>query len=152
MAAIMDYLHVHRDKIHYRQVRPMATRRIDNLAELHVEVEKPRGITMDCSEAVTLICKLAGLEDPNGLGYNGDGYTGTLLNHLPHYYDPASAYVGALVVFGGGTGHHVAMVRERGNDPLLWSHGQESDPRTIRLSLERQHQPSPVTLLSIAAL
>jgi hypothetical protein len=151
MAAVMDYLVLHRDRVHYRQVRPMLTRPLHTLVDLHAALASPRGVVMDCSEAVTLICKLGGLTDPNGLHYNGSGYTGTLLR-LPHYYDPHSAMLGALVVFGGGTGHHVTMVREPGADPLLWSHGQESDPRLILLSLERQHQPSPVTFLSIAAL
>lgn len=147
----MDYLHVVRDRVHYAQIRPMQTRTIRNLAELHERIAE-HGITMDCSEAVTLVCRLAGLADPNGLHYDGQGYTGTLLEHLPHYYHPEAAQVGALVVFGQNPGHHVAIVREPGTDPLLWSHGQESDPRTIRLSLERLGQPSPVTFLSIAHL
>lgn len=148
----MDYLHVQRAKVHYAEIRPMSTAAIHTLSDLHHRVESEHGITMDCSESVTLICKLAGLKDPNGLGYDGQGYTGTLLSHLPHYYHPESARTGALVVFGAAPGHHVAMVREPGSDPLLWSHGQESDPRTIRLSLERLGQPSPVTFLSIAGL
>lgn len=111
-----------------------------------------RGVTMDCSEAVTCLCKWAGLHDPNGNGYNGQGYTGTLLAHLPHYSDPAAAMVGALVVFGPGTGEHVVMVMEPGADPLLFSHGSEAGPVPIRLSAERRGHHPPVTFLSIAHL
>ena len=85
-------------------------------------------------------------------GYRADGYTGTLLDHLPHYYAARNAGVGALVVYGPGTGHHVAMVREPGSDPLLFSHGDETGPHWYRLSQERTWQPPPVTFLAISAL
>src|SRR2546423_615721 len=109
-------------------------------------------VTMDCSEGVTCLCKWAGLHDPNGLGYSGDGYTGTLLNHLPHYSEPSHAYVGALVVFGPGTGDHVAMVMQRGANPVLWSHGSEGGPRAVTLSVENAIHRKPTTFLSIAHL
>jgi peptidoglycan hydrolase-like protein with peptidoglycan-binding domain len=35
----------------------------------------------DCSSSVTGACWNAGVPDPNGLGYNGQGYTGTLSVH-----------------------------------------------------------------------
>jgi hypothetical protein len=38
-------------------------------------------IKIDCSGYVTLCYKSAGLPDPNGLGYNGSGFTGTLESH-----------------------------------------------------------------------
>ena len=134
----------HEPQVHYAQVRPMR----------NVHLTHPvYPMTMDCSESVTMLCKWAGLQDPNGLKYNGSGYTGTLLDHLPHYYNPAHANVGALVVFGPGTGHHVAMVIEPdARNPLLWSHGQERGPIQVRLHDEAQYQPPPVTFLSIAKL
>ncbi len=107
---------------------------------------------MDCSESVTLLCRLADLDDPNGLNYNGQGLTGTLLGHLRHYSNPRAANIGALVVFGPGTGHHVCMVRRPGVNPLLFSHGQERGPFFISLSEEAKYQPKPVTFLSIAGL
>lgn len=149
--AAMLFLLAHEKQIHYAQVRPMRTAHLyeQQCADLFAA---GHGITMDCSESVTLLCRWAGLQDPNGLGYNGSGYTGTLLGHLPHYDDPKDADVGALVVFGPYPGHHVCMVLEPGSDPLLFSHGSENDPRKVRLSVERQYQPAGVTFLSIGHL
>jgi hypothetical protein len=106
----------------------------------------------DCSQAVTMLCKWARLKDPNGLRYRYAGYTGTLLETLPHYTNPKAAKVGALVVYGPGTGEHVSMVYEPGEDPLLWSHGFDGGPVLIRLSAQRKVHHAPVTFCSIAGL
>lgn len=148
----MDYTYRERGKIHYAQIRPMRTRRIASLHLLQQALQSPHGITADCSESVTMLCRLAGLDDPNGFGYDGHGFTGTLLHHLAHYTNPRSANVGALVVFGPGSGHHVCMVRHPGADPVLWSHGQESGPIYLRLSEEKRYQAEPTVFLSIAKL
>ena len=149
--AIMDFLVAHEPLVHYKQIRPMPTRTLleQQLADLFAA---KKTITMDCSESVTLICRLAGLDDPNGNGYNGRGFTGTLLDNLKHYTSPLAADVGALVVFGPGTGDHVCMVRKRGRDPLLFSHGMERGPFYVHLSDERRVQKPPVTFLSIKKL
>lgn len=147
----MRYLLTHERQVHYAQVRPMDTTRISE-ARLHAILSAGGGISMDCSEAVTALCKWAGLHDPNGNHYNGLGFTGTLLDHLPHYTDPRIARIGALVVFGPGNGDHVAMVMQRGADPLLFSHGSEGGPRRVRYSIERSVHRKPATFLSIAAL
>lgn len=148
---LMRYLLGHEPQIHYAQVRPMRTVHLRE-AQLHALLGAGRSITMDCSEAVTCLCRWAGLHDPNGLHYDGYGYTGTLLDHLHHYSDPHRAEVGALAVFGPGSGDHVAMVMEPGADPLLWSHGSEGGPRRVRLSVERAVHRKPVTFLSISPL
>jgi hypothetical protein len=144
LVALMDALIAERAEIHYAQIRPMRT----------IHLTRPAyPMTMDCSEAVTCLCKWAGLKDPNGLHYNGSGYTGTMLDHLPHYHNPANANAGALVVFGPGTGEHVGMVLEPDHrNPLLFSHGSEAGPVAIRLHDEAQYHAPPVTFLSIAAL
>jgi hypothetical protein len=154
LAALMDYLVRQEPRVHYGQVRPMGSRSIKNLAQLHTKIAGPRGITLDCSEIVTLICKLAGLADPNGLRYDGAGNTETMLGHLPHYYSARSAGIGALVVFGVGhlATEHVCMVRRPGADPLLFSHGQERGPFLIPLSVEKRYHVAPYTFLSIAHL
>ncbi len=152
LAGLMDVLVAHEPQVHYDQVRPMTTRSILTPAALRAHLKAGLPLTMDCSESVTLLCRLAGLDDPNGLGYNGLGFTGTLLSHLPHYSKPENAMTGALVVFGTGTGHHVCMVRKPGKNPLLFSHGQERGPIYISLSAEREFQPKPVTFLSVAGL
>lgn len=109
-------------------------------------------LMFDCSGSVTCLFKWCGLKDPNGLGYKHEGYTGTMLAHLPHYTDPRHARPGALVVFGPGTGEHVAMVLEPGKDPLLFSHGFEQGAGPILLSAERRYHHAPVTLLNVSSL
>lgn len=149
MAGLMQWLVSEEPLIDYAQVRPMHKLSEQALADLFA---RGAHIAIDCSEAVTQICRLAGLADPNGAGYNGSGYTGTMLGHLAHYSDPVRAHVGALVVFGPGTGEHVCMVYQTGNDPLLFSHGQNRGPIFIRLSQERQYHQAPVTFLDISHL
>src|SRR4051812_8894659 len=108
----MRYFEAHEPQIHYRQARPMHTRDYREQAIADILAADHGSLTMDCSEAVTLLCRLAGLADPNGNGYNGLGFTGTLLKTLPHYATPSHAEVGALVVYGPGDGEHVSMVYE----------------------------------------
>jgi hypothetical protein len=147
----MEYLLAHEPRIHYAQVRPMQTIHYTEQQVTRL-LDHGGSITMDCSEAVTCLCKWAGLHDPNGLHYNGSGYTGTMLAHLPHYTNPKAAQTGALVVFGPGSGEHVCMVQEPGGDPLLWSHGAERGPRSVRFTVERAFHAQPATFLSIAHL
>jgi cell wall-associated NlpC family hydrolase len=59
-----------------------------------------------------------------------------------------AAQPGDLVVWGAAPGHHVALVLEPGDDPLVASHGQEKGPVAIRVSIESQYQPTPVSWLS----
>ena len=121
-------------RIHYAPVRPMPLRRALPL-------------TTDCSGFATLCYFLAGADDPNGLDYIGQGYTGTMLRHLPHVAR-ASVRRGDLVVWGRYPGRHCAVVLEPGDDPLLASHGQERGPLEIRFSEEERSQTGhPVTWL-----
>ncbi len=147
----MDMLVQNEPLIHYGQRRPMVTKKF--LEQQLVDWFKAKKqITMDCSESCTLLCRLAGLADPNGLNYNGNGFTGTMLANLKHYSNPAAADVGALVVFGPGEGDHVCMVRKKGRDPLLFSHGTERGPFFVHFSDERKAHRPPVTFLSVAKL
>lgn len=145
----MDALVFYNRRVHYAQVRPM---RSTGIRHLRPALLRPHGLTMDCSESVTLLCRLAGLRDPNGLHYDGSGYTGTLLAYLVGYSDPAIARTGALVVFGEGAGDHVCMVRKPGADPLLFSHGSEADPSWHPLSFMRSGFKGEPRFLSIAKL
>jgi hypothetical protein len=117
----------HKARIHYRQSRP-----IDG-------IDKPHKLPLytDCSGFVTLCYKWAGAPDPNGNGYNGAGYTGTLeahMRHIPH----AQIHPGDLCLWKG---KHVSLVIAAGRDPLLVSHGEESGPYPIRLSAQRKGFP-----------
>lgn len=157
LASYMDHLYAQRAKVHYpiHDVRTRTIFQISSLAELNHELDSPHGFTIDCSQSVTLLCHLAGLKNPNTGTHvwESDGYTGTLLNALPHYTNPELANVGALVVFGPRhDGNHVAMVRHPGKNPVLFSHGQESDPRMISLQEEAKYHSGFITFLSIAGL
>jgi hypothetical protein len=112
-------------------------------------------LMFDCSGAITCLYKWCGISDPNGLGFSHEGYTGTMLAHLPHYTDGRKARTGALVVFGPGTGEHVAMVIRpdpKGGDPLLFSHGFELGSGPILLSQERHAHHRPVSFLNVSGL
>jgi hypothetical protein len=124
-------------QIHYRQSRP--------IAGLHEPYKLP--LYTDCAGFATLCYAWSGADDPNGLGYSGQGYTGTLLQHMNHI-PQAAVQPGDLVVWGPAPGHHVALVLAIGADPLLASHGQEKGPIAIRVSVESKYQPPPVTWLS----
>jgi hypothetical protein len=149
--ALMKFLIAKEPQVHYQEFRPMRTIKLSE-QQLDQLLEHGGSVTMDCSEAVTCLCKWAGLQDPNGLHYDGDGYTGTLLAHLPHYSNPSNAMTGAIVVFGPATGEHACMVIDPGDDPVLFSHGTERGPIAIKLSEEKKFHHAPVTFLSIAQL
>lgn len=119
-------------QIHYRQSRP-----IDGYGQ------RPRlPLYTDCSGFVTLCYEWAGGPDPNGRGFDGYGYTGTLLGHC-HSIARSAARPGDLVAWTPPrTGHHVAIVLEPGADPVLASHGSEQGPFRIRFSQEHAFQAS----------
>jgi cell wall-associated NlpC family hydrolase len=127
---------------------------IHNEPRIHYAAERPMPLTRtlplstDCSGFVTLCYWLAGAPDPNGLGYDGQGYTGTLLRAMQSVAQDWTG-PGDLVVWGAYPGHHVALVLEPGDDPLLCSHGQERGPVAIRFSEESRWQPAVVTWLTL---
>ena len=88
-------------------------------------------ITADCSAAFTWYYWIAGARDPNNLGYNHEGFTGTLLSNGVHI--PITEVVpGDAVVYGPGSGWHVGIVVEaHGADILTVSHGQMGDPSYV---------------------
>lgn len=153
LAVLMDLLEARAPRVHYLQRRPMATRSIGTKAELRAALARPQGITTDCSETLTLICRLAGLRPPTAYSYaSGLGNTHEMWRHLPRYTNPALALVGALVVFGPEGSLHAAMVRHPGADPFLFSHGGEAGPYQIKFSILRDALDGPATFLSIRSL
>jgi hypothetical protein len=123
--------------IHYSQTRPYPT--------------NPRGLPMytDCSGWATLAYKDAKAPDPNGRGFDGFGFTGTLLQHCTHIAK-AEALPGDLIVYGSYPGMHVVVLKDQGSvsDPLTISHGQEAGPLLVRHSVEVQaHGNAPVSFL-----
>lgn len=151
----MRFLIAHEPQVHYpahdrRDGADLASFRLTE-QQLATRFARGGGIQADCSELVTELCRWAGLADPNGLAYARPGYTGTMLAHLPQCI-AAEAAVGELVVLGPGSGDHVCMVLEPGDDPLLFSHGQEAGPLALPLSREAAVHRPPVRFLSVASL
>lgn len=104
---------------------------------------------LDCSETTTWILKAAGLWH-----LSQPGYTGSHLELLPHYSDGREALVGALVVFGPGSGDHEALVYKpdaAGGNPTLAGHGRPGFDIERLSVVAARHRP-PVTFLSIAHL
>jgi hypothetical protein len=118
-------------RIHYGEIRP-------------IPLGTGLPLTTDCSGFVTICFYRAGAPDPNGLDYGGQGYTGTLLDHLDEAAEPKH---GDVVVWGAYPGRHCAIVLEPGVDPLLASHGRERGPIAIRYTAECRLQPPLVTWL-----
>jgi hypothetical protein len=120
----------HEPSIHYREARPI-----------------PEGLPIhtypfvtDCSGWLTLMAKWAGAPDPNGNGFSGEGYTGTMIEHCRHI-TKEMLRPGDLIVFGAYPGHHVVGVIEPGDDPVVGSHGQEAGPIRTTESDELKYQP-----------
>lgn len=117
-------------KTHFRyaEVRPIPLTQFDRLMN-----GKAVTVTTDCSGFATCCYHRAGAPDPNGLGYNGAGFTGTMLDNLTPI--PLSkAHPGDLAVFGATPGKHVVIIVERGSDPACISHGGPGDPKEAPLS------------------
>jgi len=147
--SLMHLLLNQNPNVHYprHDVRTRTIFGIATMAQLQRELTAGR-LTIDCSQAVTLIAHVAGAKDPNGGGFKADGFTGTLLRGSKGI-TLAQARPGDLCVFGPGTGHHVVMVLQAGPDPLHFSHGQERDPIAIRHSVESKFQPPGARFLRL---
>jgi hypothetical protein len=123
MSAAM-VLYNRRSIVHYTQgpSRMQIVRRRLKLRDLNVV----SSLWEDCSSSTTGLYYVAGLGDPNGLGYNGFGFTGTQVVH-GREVAASSAPAGALIFYGRGFPyHHVTMSVGGGR---VFSHGSEFGPR-----------------------
>lgn len=153
MVSYADYLIANSGLIDYAEVRPMTM-----WSEAEVKSIFARGgrITMDCSWAVTEICYACGLNPPSGptYGYNGYGNTQTLLDYLSHI-DLSVAHEGTIIIFGGpmDVQHAVMVLEPNGDNPVIFSHGDEAGPvRTTLQSEAYGHPGQPIIPLAISGL
>jgi peptidoglycan hydrolase-like protein with peptidoglycan-binding domain len=111
-----------KDALHYTQ----DARRMEGVRQ---GVRPPRHPAWeDCSSFATWCYWAAGAPDPNGLEYNGFGYTGTQVQHGKATNDPRP---GDLVFYGGGAvPSHVAVYV--GNGKVV-SHGSEPGPYLLTI-------------------
>ena len=132
-AAIADYCRrsiAQEPRIHYQQRRAMTC----------LGIPPENGFTADCSEHSTAAYYWARLEtdvavpDPNNSGYNGYGYTGTLVNN-PKVGAPYQ--IGDLAIYGSSSGstEHVCTCYVAGdaNTSVWCSHGSEAAPYAVKL-------------------
>ena len=120
-------------------------------AQMRGRLKQSKHLMMDCSQGIACVYRWSGLENPSG-HITWPGTTGTLLQHLPRFSDPAKGRVGDIVIYGPSTGEHGSMVYQAGKDPLLWSHGFDGGPQLIRLSVQRTFHHLPVTFLDVSGI
>lgn len=78
----------------------------------------------DCSSSVTGLRSVAGLSDPNGMDFDGFGFTGTMAEH-GESVPIASATVGDCYLYGTFPYYHVTM---NVGPNRCFSHGSEAGP------------------------
>ena len=118
-------------KIHYSQNRPMT----------HLGVAPEDGFTCDCSGHSTgayywaKLKTLIQVPDPNHCGYNGYGYTGTLVDNPQ--VTSGNYVIGDLGIYGTSTSNttHVVTCYQAGDAVTAkWcSHGSEAGPYQVAL-------------------
>lgn len=116
------FWYAHRGRIAYSQYRPF-------------QVGKPVWVPSrwDCSAFVTCCHYAGGAPDPNGRGYDHQGYTGTLIDHGVRVDNVAKLKPGDLIFYGhsrsmpgfpGGSPTHVALyVGVKDGEHRILSHG-----------------------------
>jgi Putative peptidoglycan binding domain/CHAP domain len=92
----------------------------------------------DCSSFVTWLYWLAGAPDPNGLNYNGYGFTGTQIQH-GHEVSRSAAKDGDLVFYGRSDAaiSHVAVIVTASN---VVSHGSDPGPNYLGIDYRSDRQ------------
>jgi len=99
-------------------------------------------LTTDCSGFCNSLLLPRGAHPiRTGLGYSGEGWTGTLLRHPRARF---RAPTRGAAISSCGAAIRAATSRfllELGEDPLLCSHGHERGPIAIRFSEESRYQP-----------
>lgn len=156
---INDFWHAHADLIDYVEERSaddiMSTHGLSQ-AEVQAMFARGEHIAMDCSEAFVTNCRWSGLPDPSGptFNYNGYGNTGTILAFLDRISIadglPGDGYEWLIPP---GVAHITQKVSGSGENPMVFSNGDESGPYIYPLSDdEPSHAGQALACLSIAKL
>jgi hypothetical protein len=132
MVANCRWAVAHHQQINYAEIRPYP-------------LIPPRTLpfTTDCSGFAEMMARWSGAADPSGAGFDGSGYTGSILDHSPHI-TAAETQPGDFAVFGPYPGAHMVVLTESaagGNGALCVSHGEQGDPVEVPLSEEIVAQP-----------
>src|SRR5579863_1262125 len=125
----------------------MTWAQLQSLLEGHGEFEA------DCSSSITEILRWAGYSDPNGQGYDGYGYTGTMMEHLPEIRED-QIDLGSIGIYGQAPGVHAIMALEvyNGDATSIWSHGAPEGAISTLGYLNSGFVGVPLTWYSIDSL
>lgn len=94
------YWYEHRARIAYRQLRP------------YPKIKPPVIPSwLDCSSFYTVCCYAGGAPDPNGRGYDGQGYTGTLMSEGTRVGSISDLEPGDAIFYGYSSGAGAAFNR-----------------------------------------
>jgi hypothetical protein len=129
-AAALSLLHYKETtgRMHYTQSQLRMS-----IVDHHYKPPWGQTIYEDCSSSLTGLSWVIGAPDPNGRGYDGEGYTGTIYNNGRSVDTP---YPGDFLLCGSPPGHHVFMaLGDDTRQPATrgWSHGSEGGPRLVAL-------------------
>jgi hypothetical protein len=115
----------HRQENVYAEVRP--------IPETLAPFETSTVIRTDCSGESEILARWKNLPDPSGLGFNGQGNTGTILAHGTQI-PLSAAQIGDFIVYRSGPtdkyGHHVVTILSLlpHGDFEVGSNGKQGDP------------------------
>lgn len=131
LAAAMHLYNV-RGSVHYTQGWSRMSIVKRHLATM-VALNNAGPLYEDCSSSLTGLYYIARVPDPNGFGFNGLGYTGTMAVRGSRW----GASLGGLPVaacgfYGWYPFKHVVGVVSRGAIPRVFSHGSETGPLVLR--------------------
>lgn len=127
------YLYAQRARLGYAEVRPMRS--------FPTPYMRVPAHDTDCSESSAIVAQASGAPTP--YVRDREGYTGTMLDTLPHIEKKATRR-GDFAVFvrpGVPTGEHVVILLQGGRrytDPLVFSHGAPG-AYIVRLSQEASY-------------
>jgi hypothetical protein len=133
----------------YYEIRPIP---------VHSAKDGSEVLVTDCSGLTTILCYWAGMPDPNGLGYNGEGNSDTMYDYLPHIA-LADAFPGDLVIYGPSWATlHVATIGPSPagvatqDVPYVYSFGSSQGPLYMPLKdLNDAFPGQPVTYCQIVS-
>jgi putative peptidoglycan binding protein len=124
-------------RVHYTEGK-------DRMSIVRLKLKPPftRVIREDCSSYITACFYVAGAADPNGLHYNGEGYTGTLGEHGRVVRTP---FPGDIILYPSAKtplwpwAHTALAIGDDVNKPATrcLSHGREGDPLILPITYRR---------------
>jgi hypothetical protein len=138
MVANCRWAVAHHNQINYAEIRPYP-------------LTPPRTLpfTTDCSGFAEMMARWSGAADPSGAGFDGSGWTGSILDNS-HHITQAETQPGDFAVFGPHPGVHMVVLTESaagGNGAMCVSHGRQGDP--VEVPLSEEIVAEPITFLRL---